>query len=130
LLNQIRRDNPALQDLRSLRFHHSESPEIIAFSKRGGVNGTDIILCVCNTDPENEHSTIVHWNMHELGLPWGHDFAVTDQISGTTWRWNEHTFVKLDPAHEVAHIAKIISPIEPLTVFTESQSTPAKVKKQ
>jgi starch synthase (maltosyl-transferring) len=130
LLNKIRRGNPALQELRTLRFHHSESPEIIAFSKRGGVNGADIILCVCNTDPEKEHSTIVHWNMHELGLPWGHDFAVTDQISGTTWRWNEHTFVKLNPTVEVAHIAKIISPLEPLTVFTESQSTAVRVKKQ
>lgn len=130
LLNKIRRSNPALQELRTLRFHPTESPEIIAFSKRGGVNGADVILSVCNTDPANEHSTIVHWNMHQLGLPWGHDFAVTDQISGTTWHWNEHTFVKLDPTVEVAHIAKVISPLEPLTVFTESQSTAVKVKEQ
>ena len=130
LLNEIRRSNPALQELRTLRFHPTDSPEIIAFSKRGGKNGTDVILCVCNTDPVNEHSTIVHWNMHELGLHWGHDFAVTDHISGSTWRWNEHTFVKLNPTIEVAHITKIISPLEPLTVFTEAQSTVAEVKNQ
>jgi hypothetical protein len=68
--------------------------------------------------------------MHELGLHWGHDFAVTDHISGSTWRWNEHTFVKLNPTIEVAHITKIISPLEPLTVFTEAQSTVAEVKNQ
>lgn len=130
LLNQIRRANPALQELRTLRFHPSDSPEIIAFSKRGGINGADVILTVCNTDPENEHSTIVHWDMNELGLAWGDDFAVTDQISGTTWHWNEHTFIKLNPANEVAHIAKIISPLELLTVFNESHSTGIKVEKR
>lgn len=126
LLNEVRRSNPALQELRSLRFHPSDSPHIIAFSKRGGLNGADVILCVCNTDPINEHSTTVHWDMNELGIPWGEDFAVTDQISGTTWRWKEHTFVKLNPASEVAHVAKIISPLEPLTVFNELSSTGAK----
>ena len=128
LLNEIRRNSPALQELRSLRFHPSDSPDIIAFSKRGGAEGTDVILVVCNTDPENEHSTTVHWNMHELGLPWGEDFAVTDHISGTTWRWSEHTFVKLNQASEVAHIAQIISPLAPLTVFHEPRNTTAKVK--
>jgi starch synthase (maltosyl-transferring) len=126
LLNEVRRSNPALQELRTLRFHPSDSPHIIAFSKRGGLNGAEVILCVCNTDPLNEHSTTVHWNMNELGIPWGEDFAVTDQISGTTWRWKEHTFVKLNPANEVAHVAKIISPLEPLTVFNELSSTDAK----
>jgi starch synthase (maltosyl-transferring) len=120
LLNEIRRNSPALQELRTLRFHPSDSPDVIAFSKRGGVNGEDVILVVCNTDPFNEHSTTVHWNMHELGLTWGDQFAVTDQVTGTTWRWSEHTFVKLSPFGEVAHIAKIISPVQPLTVFFES----------
>lgn len=122
LLNTIRRNSPALQELRTLRFHPSDSPDVIAFSKRGGENGTDVILVVCNTDPENEHSTVVHWNMHELGLPRGDDFAVTDQITGTTWRWSEKTFVKLSPATDVAHIAKIISHVEPLKVFAEPDS--------
>lgn len=130
LLNVIRRNYPALQELRTLRFHPTDSPDILAFSKRGGANGSDVILCVCNTDPINEHSTTVHWNMNELGLPWGDDFAVTDHISGNTWRWSEHTFVHLNPAHEVAHIAEIISPLEPLMVFHESPLTGEKDKKR
>ncbi len=129
LLNEIRRNNPALQELRTLRFHPSDSPDVIAFSKRGGVNGADVILVVCNTDPDNEHSTTVHWNMHELGLSRGDQFAVTDQITGATWRWSEHTFAKLMPSGDVAHIAKIISPLEPLKVFSESDSASGGAKK-
>ncbi len=129
LLNKIRRNNPALQELRTLTFHPSDSPDVIAFSKRGGVNGEDVILIVCNTDPSSEHSTTVHWNMHELGLSWGDQFAVTDQITGATWRWSEHTFAKLSPHGDVAHIAKIISAVEPLKVFSEPDPASGRVKR-
>ena len=32
-LNQIRREHPALQRLRNLRFHHADSDQIICYSK-------------------------------------------------------------------------------------------------
>jgi starch synthase (maltosyl-transferring) len=35
-LNQIRKKNPALQKLRNLEFHNTDSPTIIAYSKRDG----------------------------------------------------------------------------------------------
>ena len=126
ILNEIRRSSPALQELRTLRFHESDSPDVIAFSKRGGQHGEDVILVVCNTDPYNEHSTTVHWDMPELGLQWGDQFAVTDFITGATWRWTENTFVKLNPYGDVAHIAKIVTPVEPLTVYSTSDQASEK----
>jgi starch synthase (maltosyl-transferring) len=129
LLNEIRRNNPALQELRTLRFHPSDSPDIIAFSKRGGENGEDVILVVCNTDPHNDHSTTIHWNLPELGVSRGDQFAVTDLISGSTWRWDEHTFARLSPHGDVAHIAKIISPVRPLTIYSEPGAIDQKVSK-
>ncbi|MEY4972816.1 MAG: hypothetical protein RL399_773, partial [Actinomycetota bacterium] len=42
LLNKIRRENPALQRLRNLRFHHTENDQILAYSKREGDN----LICV------------------------------------------------------------------------------------
>ena len=126
ILNEIRRSSPALQELRTLRFHESDSPDVIAFSKRGGQHGEDVILVVCNTDPYNEYSTTVHWDMPELGLQWGDQFAVTDFITGATWRWTENTFVKLNPYGDVAHIAKIVTPVEPLTVYSTSDQASEK----
>ena len=58
--------------------------------------------------------------MPELGLRWGDQFAVTDYITGATWRWTENTFVKLSPYGDVAHIAKIVTPVEPLTIYSTS----------
>ena len=39
LLNQIRRDNPALQQLRTLRFHDTDNEAIIAYSKADPASG-------------------------------------------------------------------------------------------
>jgi starch synthase (maltosyl-transferring) len=60
--------------------------------------------------------------MPELGLSWGDDFMVRDHITGTTWRWSEHTFAKLNPAENVAHIVKIMTEVKPLEVFAEPHS--------
>lgn len=107
-LNDIRRRNSALQSLRSLRFHPTDSPDVIAYSKRDGDN---VVLVVCNIDPYTEHMATVYWNMPEIGLDWDSEFAITDHISGNSWRWNSHTFVKLNPYEHVAHIATITSPV-------------------
>ncbi|MCI3246589.1 alpha-1,4-glucan--maltose-1-phosphate maltosyltransferase, partial [Streptomyces spinosisporus] len=37
-LNTIRRENPALQQLRDLHFHHADQEAVIAYSKRSGSN--------------------------------------------------------------------------------------------
>ena len=46
-LNKIRRENVALQRLRNLYFHDTDSDQIIAYSKREGDN---LILIVINLD--------------------------------------------------------------------------------
>jgi starch synthase (maltosyl-transferring) len=50
-LNEIRRSHPALQDLRSLKFHASDNPQVVAFSKH---DQDDLILVVVNLDSYNE----------------------------------------------------------------------------
>jgi starch synthase (maltosyl-transferring) len=114
-LNQIRRNNSALSSLRSLRFHSTDSPDIIAYSKQDHSN---IVLVVCTLDPYHEHSTTVHWNMPALGLEWDSEFSVRDELTHASWRWNPHTFVRLNPYENVAHIARISSPITTEFVYT------------
>src|SRR5207253_10305308 len=53
-LNRIRHAHPALQRLRGLRFHHSSNDSIVAYSRTSD-DGSDIVLCVVNLDPEQWH---------------------------------------------------------------------------
>ncbi len=116
-LNQIRRENSALQSLRSLYFHATDSPDVIAYSKRDHSN---VVLVVCTLDPYHEHSTTVHWNMPVLGLDWDCEFSVREELTDSSWRWNPHTFVRLNPYENVAHIARVSSHVQPQAVFSRT----------
>lgn len=115
-LNFIRRNNAALQSLRSLRFHATDSPEIMAYSKQDHDN---IVLVVCSLDPDHEQSTIVHWNMPLLGLEWDSEFSVHDELTMSNYRWDQHTFVRFNPSENVAHIARICSSTNSPVVFSQ-----------
>ena len=100
-LNSIRKAHPALQRLRNLTFHDTDSEAIIAYSKR---EGKDLILVVVNLDPDFTHGTTVHWNMAALGVADG-NFEVQDLLANKTLNWNPHTFIQLDPTHSVGKVA-------------------------
>jgi len=105
-LNAIRKVHPALQRLRNLTFHETDSESIIAYSKREGNN---LILVVVNLDPNFAQGTNVHWSMAALGLP-DENFDVKDLLDNKSHTWGPHTFVHLDPTRpvgKVAHIAQV-----------------------
>ena len=105
-LNEIRRENIALQRLRNLRFHSTDSEAIIAYSKREGEN---LILVVVNLDPVNAQETTVHWNMSELGLS-SPTFEVTDLLDKKRYTWTSDQYVRIDPSRpsgKVAHICRV-----------------------
>jgi starch synthase (maltosyl-transferring) len=105
-LNKIRRDNVALQRLRNIHFHPTDSDQIIAYSKREGDN---LILIVVNLDGFHAHETTIHWDMWALGFD-SDNFQVTDLLDNSMYNWSRDTFVRLDPARpngKVAHIARV-----------------------
>ena len=105
-LNKIRRENLALQRLRNLQFHHTESGAFLAYSKREGSN---LILVVVNLDPTYIQETTVHWDMNALGLN-KEKFKVTDLLDGQSYEWSPHTYVRLQasrPVGKVAHIVRV-----------------------
>jgi len=105
-LNQIRRDNPALQRLRNLHFHPTDSDQVIAYSKREGDN---LLLMVVNLDGVHAQETMVHWDMWALGLA-SEEFEVKDLLDGSKYSWSKDTYVRLNPARpngQVAHIALV-----------------------
>ena len=103
-VNEIRRAHPALQHDRGLRFHPTDNPELLCYSKRSE-DGRDLLLMVVNLDPFHmQHGFI------ELPLPaWSLDperpVHVTDLLSGERYHWRgSRNYVRLDPEAQVAHI--------------------------
>ena len=104
LLNDVRRSMAPLQDLRSLRFHRTEDPEVIAYSKRVG---DATILVACSLDPHRVRETTVWWDMPAIGLDWPDRFVAHDHVTGQSFTWGQATYVRFDPAEVVAHIVSI-----------------------
>ena len=103
LLNQIRRDNPALQQLRTLRFHDTDNEAIIAYSKADPASG-NVVLVVVNLDPRNAQEATVTVDMQAIGRHPGESYTVQDTITGSAYHWSERNFVRLEPLRDVAHV--------------------------
>src|SRR6202042_3990064 len=96
-LNAIRRAHPALHQLRNLRFHYPNNPQIVCFSKsrvspagRGG----DTVIVVVNLDPNQPREATVWLDGPALGLDAAAGFAVTDELTGEHYRWGQANYVR------------------------------------
>ncbi len=112
MLNRVRREHPALQQLRNLTVHRSDDDSILVFSKRTVApdGSDDTVIVVVNVDPHGARETMVHLTMPALGFDWHDGFAVVDEISGEEWTWWEHSYVRLDPYVQPAHILSVRRP--------------------
>ena len=106
-LNDLRRRLTPLQDLRSLRFHPTEDPDVIAYSKSVG---DDTTLVVCTLDPHNVRETTVWWDMPALGMDRADRFVAHDHLTEQTYTWGQSTYVRLDPLVNVAHVVEVRRP--------------------
>ncbi|MFR9825361.1 maltotransferase domain-containing protein [Corynebacterium striatum] len=103
LLNLIRRENPALQQLRNLKFHNADNENIIAYSKADPATG-NVVLAVVNLDPRNAQEATVTVDMEAIGRADGDVYTVHDAITGAAYNWSNHNFVRLEPMRDVAHV--------------------------
>ncbi len=102
-LNEIRREHPALQQMRDLHFHDIDNDELIAFSKRDPVGG-DTVLVICSLDPHGVREATTALDLPALGFDWPERFVVHDLLSGARYDWGQHNYVRLDPFTEPAHV--------------------------
>ncbi|MCV2488800.1 alpha-1,4-glucan--maltose-1-phosphate maltosyltransferase [Geodermatophilus sp. YIM 151500] len=108
-LNEIRRAHPALQELRTLRFHPVDNPNLICFSKTDAGSG-DAVLVVVSLDSHNTQIGTTSLDLPVLGLDWHERFSVTDEIDGATYDWGQFNYVELDPYREPAHVFAVDFP--------------------
>jgi starch synthase (maltosyl-transferring) len=103
-VNQIRRQNPALQSDWSLVFHPTDNEALICYSKRT-FDGSNRILVAVNLDPFHIQSGWVTLNLGALGLEHWQTFKVIDLLDGQQYSWQGSTnYIKLDPWTMPAHI--------------------------
>ena len=116
-LNEIRRSHPALGDLQNLTVHSSTDEATIVYSKHkqlrpGDPSSRDTLIIVVNTDPHSARECTVSLDLEALHLDpqdLNEDgtFWVDDLISGQSWRWGAHNYVRLDAHFEPAHILSV-----------------------
>jgi starch synthase (maltosyl-transferring) len=104
-LNRIRRENPALQQDRSLRFLRIDHPDLIAYSKTAGDN---IIITVVNLSPQQPHSAPLHLPLADLDIDRDRPFQAHDLLTDARYTWHgPRQTVGLDPGIIPAHIFRI-----------------------
>lgn len=105
-LNKIRREHPALQQLRQIHFHYAPNDNIIAYSKVDPVTG-DAVLVVVNLDPHHDQETVLELDMSQIGQSPDASFTAHDLVTGRDFPWYARTFVRLSPWGDVAHILQL-----------------------
>jgi len=110
-LNRIRREHVALQRLRNLHLHGADNAQILTYSKQVVTDdATDTILVVVNLNPFNVGEATLALDMPALGVDWGAQLEVTDQLTGESYTFGQYNYVRLDPHVEPAHIFVVSRP--------------------
>jgi starch synthase (maltosyl-transferring) len=105
VVNRIRRQNPALQQNATLKFHETTNDDIICYSKSAG---DESVLMIVNVDPHNTQAGYVELDLAALNLDANRPFQVHELLSGARYTWHgPRNYVKLDPNIIPAHIFRI-----------------------
>jgi starch synthase (maltosyl-transferring) len=103
-VNQIRRENLALHDNRSLRFLPIENDQLLAYAK-ASEDGSNVVVTVVNLDPHHVQSGWVHLDPASLGVEPDQPFQMHDLLSNQRFVWQgEYHYVQLDPHRVPAHV--------------------------
>lgn len=124
LVNRIRHDHPALHHDRTLRFHDTDNPHLLCYSKTIP-DGSDPVLMVVNTD-RHRHAGWVSLDLTALGIDPERPFVVDDLLGGRSYEWSgSSNFVELDPEVLPAHVFAVSqSPTPSEASEHESQTDP------
>ncbi|MGZ5996135.1 MAG: alpha-1,4-glucan--maltose-1-phosphate maltosyltransferase, partial [Isosphaeraceae bacterium] len=108
-VNEVRRENRALQFNRNLRFFDIDNDALICYGK-STPDMTNLIVVIVNLDPSHTHSGWVRLPVQDLhlGSALAESYQVHDLISDERFLWHGATnFVKLDPQVNPAHILRV-----------------------
>jgi starch synthase (maltosyl-transferring) len=106
-VNRIRKENAALRSNRNLRFHDTDNPELICYSKATD-DLSSVILVVVNLDCLHVQSGWVHLDLASVGVDTNHAFQVRDLLGEGLYFWQgSRNYVELTPESLPAHIFRV-----------------------
>jgi starch synthase (maltosyl-transferring) len=109
-INRIRRAHPALHHDWHLRFHASDNPQILCYSK-SSPDGSDRLLVAVSLDPHNLQHGWVQVPSELTGRDGRVEYQVEELLTGAVYTWrDEWNYVRLTPEHP-AHIVALPSPV-------------------
>lgn len=107
LINQIRKDNKALQRTNNIQFCSIDNNHILSYFK-ADLKSSNFILAVVNLDTANIQSGWVQVPLATMGIAPGESFTVHDLISESSYIWKEEwNFVELRPPGIPYHLFRI-----------------------
>ena len=106
-VNRIRRENPALQQDRTLTFHETDNPNLICYSKTSA-DLANVIIMVVNLDWAHTQTGWVTLDVTGLGLEPGKTFEAEDLLSGSRFLWQApRDYVELAPGSLPGHVLRV-----------------------
>jgi starch synthase (maltosyl-transferring) len=103
-LNQIRKQNRALQMYTNLRFYPADNDAILFYGKMTPARD-NIILVVVNLDPFRKQNSFIRVPVEEFGQIPTDEYQVHDLLNDARYIWRgRQNYVELDPEIQPAHI--------------------------
>ena len=111
-VNELRRDNPALQSMRGARVHATDNEFLFAYSKAepdaaDGALG-NVVLCVVLLDHHHAHEGWIDLDLAALGVSETESYQVHELLGDARYHWRgKRAFVRIDPQVMPAQIFRL-----------------------
>lgn len=106
-INAIRKGNAALQNDHTLRFHETDNPLLLCYSKMSA-DLSNVIVVVVNLDSFHKQSGWVNLDLQALGVDPTHPYEAHDLLGDARYLWQgAWNYVELAPGVLPAHILQI-----------------------
>jgi len=106
-INQIRRENPCLQNNLNFRFHDINNDQLIAYSK-STADKNNIIVTVINLDPHHTQSGWLELPLSDFEISANEPYVMHDLLDDARYLWHgPRNYIELNPQKLPAHILRV-----------------------